>query len=81
MLACHGWGDLQTELNQMSKRGLWKEMGERIDDEVLGAFAVVGEPRAVLPALKARCDGLVDRLLCSLAFMEDEQVALRELQG
>jgi probable F420-dependent oxidoreductase len=81
VLACHGWGDLQTELNQMSKKGLWKEMGERIDDDVLNAFAVVGEPEAILAPLAARCDGLVDRLLCSFSFVEDEQAALKKLQG
>src|SRR6202011_4389530 len=33
----HGWGDLQSELNALSKRGEWDEMGRRIDDEVLNA--------------------------------------------
>ncbi len=81
VLACHGWGELQTELNQMSKQGLWKEMGERIDDDILNAFAVVGEPESILPALKERCRGTIDRLLCTFSFMGDEQAALRELKG
>src|ERR1700722_14736651 len=41
VLELHGWGDLQTELNTLSKRGEWVKMGEIIDDEVLDAFAVV----------------------------------------
>src|SRR5262245_29818614 len=36
-----GVGELQTELNTMSKQGRWKEMGNLIDDRVLGEFAVV----------------------------------------
>ena len=41
VLELHGWGDLQPELNTLSKRGEWVKMGELIDDEVLDAFAVV----------------------------------------
>ena len=41
VLELHGWGDLQTELNTLSKRGEWVKMGELIDDDVLDAFAVV----------------------------------------
>ena len=44
MLELHGWGDLQTELNRLSKQGEWVEMGDLIDDDILDAFAVVGEP-------------------------------------
>ena len=43
MLELHGWGDLQTELNTLSKRGPWDEMADLIDDEMLDTFAVVGE--------------------------------------
>ena len=46
VLELHGWGDLQTELNTLSKRGEWVKMGELIDDDVLDAFAVVGPHRA-----------------------------------
>ena len=41
VLELHGWGDLQPELNTLSKRGEWVEMGELIDDDMLDAFAVV----------------------------------------
>ena len=44
VLELHGWGDLHTELNTLSKQGKWVEMGELVDDEVLGTFAVVAEP-------------------------------------
>ena len=35
VLELHGWGDLQSELNTLSKRGEWVKMGELIDDDVL----------------------------------------------
>ena len=35
VLELHGWGDLQTELNALSKQGEWVEMGELIDDDML----------------------------------------------
>ncbi len=44
VLELHGWGDLQTELNALSKQGEWVKMGDLIDDEILDAFAVVAEP-------------------------------------
>ena len=36
-----GAGELQPELNTMSKQGRWEEMGELITDDILQAFAVV----------------------------------------
>ena len=62
VLEHHGWGDLQTELNALSKQGRWVEMGELIDDDVLDAFAVVGEPGEVGPELLRRYGDLVDRI-------------------
>jgi hypothetical protein len=38
-------------------------MGALIDDEVLGAFAVVAPVDEVAAALGARCAGAVDRML------------------
>jgi probable F420-dependent oxidoreductase len=62
VLEHHGWGDLQGELNALSKQGRWKEMGELIDDEVLATFAVVAEPDGVGAGLLARFGDLVDRV-------------------
>jgi len=61
VLDLHGWGDLQTELNTLSKRGAWTEMGDLIDDEILQTFAVVAEPEGVAAELKSRYGGIVDR--------------------
>jgi probable F420-dependent oxidoreductase len=61
VLALHGWGDLQTELNTLSKRGEWVKMGELIDDDVLDAFAVVCPIGDVATQVKARFGDVIDR--------------------
>ncbi|MGO8770752.1 MAG: LLM class F420-dependent oxidoreductase [Mycobacterium sp.] len=63
VLELHGWGDLQAELHRLSLKGEWDTMGSLIDDEILGAFAVVGPVDTIAPALRARCAGSVDRVL------------------
>jgi len=62
VLELHGWGDLQDDLNRLSKRGEWAEMGDLITDEILDAFAVVAAPEDVPKAMLARYGGVVDRL-------------------
>ncbi len=61
VLELDGWGDLQSELNTLSKRGEWVKMGELITDEVLDAFAVVCPLDRVAAEVRARFEGLVDR--------------------
>jgi probable F420-dependent oxidoreductase len=61
VLELHGWGDLQPELNTLSKRGEWVKMGELIDDDVLNAFAVVCPLDKVASEVLSRFGGLIDR--------------------
>jgi probable F420-dependent oxidoreductase len=61
VLELHGWGDLQSDLNTLSKRGEWVKMGELIDDDVLSAFAVVAPLDQVAREVRGRFDGLIDR--------------------
>ncbi len=75
VLEVHGWGDLQTELNVLSKRGEWDAMGERITDEILGEFAIVAEPAKVVSVFKERFGGLIDRVLMNLSFVGEEDRA------
>ncbi|OBK12669.1 LLM class F420-dependent oxidoreductase [Mycobacterium asiaticum] len=63
VLDLHGWGGLHTELHRLSRQGDWDAMGALIDDEVLDAFAVVAPVEKVAAALRARCAGVVDRVL------------------
>lgn len=61
VLELHGWGDLHRELNTLSKRGEWVQMGKLIGDDVLEAFAVTA-PLAEVPALiRARYGDVIDR--------------------
>ena len=73
VLELHGWGDLQHELNKMSKQGRWSEMGEIVDDEVLNAFAVVGEPEQVAPELKTRFGDCIQRISFYAPYESDAQ--------
>src|SRR5579884_1211162 len=66
VLELHGWGDLHTELHQLSLRGEWDAMGSLIDDDILNAFAVVAELDQLAGKIRDRCDGLIDRALPSL---------------
>ncbi len=82
VLELHGWNDLADELHRLSREGRWAEMGDRVSDDVLEAFAVVAAPGRLADALRARCDGLVDRLAFT-AMLGPETTAevVRDLQG
>jgi probable F420-dependent oxidoreductase len=67
VLAAHGWGELQPQLNRLSKEGKWDEMGMLITDEILNEFAVVGEPDEACDKFKARFGDIVDRTTMSFA--------------
>ena len=54
VLEHHGYGDLQPELNRMTKQGQWKEMPGRIDDALFDTIAVSGTPDEVAEKLRAR---------------------------
>ncbi len=71
VLELHGWGDLQPELNSLSKQGKWVEMGDLIDDEILETFAVVGAPEVIASELKARYGDVVDRLSFYAPYQSD----------
>jgi probable F420-dependent oxidoreductase len=84
VLELHGWGDVQTELHELSLRGEWDTMGSLIDDEMLAAFAVVAEPGELADKIKDRCDGVIDRVLPSLPSQLPETVVsavLDEIRG
>ncbi len=60
VLDVHGWGDLQPELNALSKQGRWAEMGGLITDEVLHTIAACGRPAEIAAHIRRRCDGIAD---------------------
>ncbi len=62
VLELHGWGEMQDELNGLSKQGKWVEMGNCISDEILNTFAVVGEPEHIAPELHRRYGDVIQRI-------------------
>lgn len=74
VLEAHGWGDLQTELNGLSKQGEWDTMAGLITDEVLEAFAVVAPPDGVAQGILARIGDVVDRVSLYMPKLPSEAV-------
>jgi probable F420-dependent oxidoreductase len=68
-----GVGELQGELNTMSKQGRWKEMGTLVTDDILDAFAVVGEPDKIAPEMLRRYGSFTDRTSASFPVSDDAQ--------
>ena len=81
VLELHGWGDLQGELNRLSKQGDWVQMGELIDDEMLGTFAVAGEPEEIPGKLLARYGDIVDRISFYAPYKSDPDRWARVVEG
>jgi probable F420-dependent oxidoreductase len=81
VLELHGWGDLQGELNRLSKQGDWVQMGELIDDEMLGTFAVTGEPEEIPAKLLARYGDVVDRVSFYAPYKNDPERWARVVEG
>ena len=83
VLDIHGWGDLQTELNQMNKRQQQQEMASLVPDEVLEAIAIVGTPEEVIDAMHARFADVIGRTGFRVPSLSDEAHAelLDRLRG
>ena len=67
-LDAHGWGDLQTELNRLTKQGRWSAIGDVIPDEVLDTVAVCGKPDEIATLVTARYGSAVDRIGVSMPY-------------
>jgi probable F420-dependent oxidoreductase len=81
VLELHGWGDLQGELNRLSKQGDWVQMGELVDDEVLATFAVTGEPEEIPAKLLERYGDIVDRVSFYAPYKSDPERWARVVEG
>jgi probable F420-dependent oxidoreductase len=62
VLEAHGWGDLQPELNRMTKTNDWAAMPSLITDEIVDTFVVCARTDELAARLTDRFGGLVDRL-------------------
>lgn len=66
-------GELQPELNAMSKQGRWEAMGDLIGDDVLEKFAVQGDASEIARQIKARYGQIADRTAVSYATLDREE--------
>jgi probable F420-dependent oxidoreductase len=73
VLETHGWGEVQDELNALSKRGAWKEMGKVITDDILDAFAVRGSASELPGLILGRYGDLVDRVSFYAPYRSDPE--------
>jgi hypothetical protein len=71
VLETHGWGDLQPELNRLSKAGEWTRMGELIDDRMLEAFAIIAPPEEIARRFADRFGDAVTRISLHVPFQRD----------
>jgi probable F420-dependent oxidoreductase len=81
VLELHGWGDLQRDLNRLSKQGEWVQMGELVDDEILGTFAVTGDPEDIPAKLLDRYGDVVDRISFYAPYKSDPERWSRVIEG
>jgi hypothetical protein len=74
VLRLHGWEDVGTQLNELSRKGEWVAMGELITDEMLDTFAVVAAPDALAAAILARYGEIVNRLNFDAPYKSDPEI-------
>ncbi len=76
VLEHHGWSGLHEEAHLLTKAERWDELGRIIDDDVLAAFAVVGDREAARQGLRERFAGLAERTMPSMPYAADDLLAL-----
>ena len=84
VLDAHGMGDLQPELNALSKRGGWVEMAGLVPDALLEEVAVCCPLDQVAARVRERCGEFAERvslLAYTLRDPEPWQPIVRELQS
>jgi probable F420-dependent oxidoreductase len=84
VLDAHGWGPLQPELNERSKRGQWKEMAELVSDEMLETLAICCPLSQVAARVRARYGDVAQRVSLVAHWARDPEPwaeIARELSG
>ena len=62
VLDVEGWGDLQPQLNVLSKQGDWRGMAASVSDEMLATIGVVGRPAEIGAEIARRFGHVADRV-------------------
>ncbi len=71
----HGWGGTAEKLSGFAAKGEWAEMPMLITDEMLGEFCLRTTTGKLASDLKARYEGLADRLTLYTPFVPGEKDA------
>ncbi len=70
VLDVHGWGDVQPELNRLSKQGDWATMGTLVTDEMIDTIAVHGTPDEVAEEIVKRYGPYSNRVCAYFPFYQ-----------
>ena len=80
VLECHGFEDIGTELHRLSREGKWDEMPGLVPDEMLHAFATIGEYDEIAGKFREKYGDLVDEMHFSIHTSDNaEQEQLRRI--
>jgi probable F420-dependent oxidoreductase len=72
VLECHGWQDVGEQLSRLAAARRWGEIGALITDEMLDAFAVQAPLDRIGQALRARYQGVLDRVFSYMPYAPRE---------
>jgi probable F420-dependent oxidoreductase len=81
VLDAHGWGDLQPELQLLSRRGDWAAMAALIPGEAVDEFTVSGRPEEIAAKVNARYGTIVDRIAFTAPYPAAPALWSRVLAG
>lgn len=73
VLALHGWESIAETLGKMVRTGQWDDLWKEVPDEMLNEIAIVAPPDELPHKLKARYDGILDRVGYYLPFDPDDK--------
>ncbi|GAB0102018.1 LLM class F420-dependent oxidoreductase [Nocardia sp. JMUB6875] len=79
VLDVEGWGELQPELNLLSKQGRWREMAGLIDDSMVDALTVSGTPGECARQIRTRFGDKASRVCCYFPGYQVADTAIADL--
>ena len=62
IMELHGWLSVAEKLSRMVRRGEGDQISGEITDEMMSEFAIAGPPEKIPALLRARYDGVLDRV-------------------
>jgi probable F420-dependent oxidoreductase len=75
VLEAHGWSDTCFRLSEKAAQGDWAGMANEITDEMLDVYAVTGTYDELAEKVKAKYDGILDRLAFYLPYARGREDA------